>query len=414
MAKSRPSHRTTESRPSKPDSLLHGTQVPRKFKKQKQLSASPTTLLAEASNHLVQSNPDLALPIAQRALSQLQPYPTGPTVAALPALNLLAQINLELGDADAAREYFLQCATLDPNGQILEAEGGGVEKFLWLAQLCEEGGQESVSWFERGCEVLRQEIAALEMSLGAKKASIESSKEVNDRRKKLSGALCGIVEIYMTDLSFEDEAEEQCEKYITEALLVAPNSSEVLQTLASVRISQLKVEEAKTALRQSMELWSDLSPNDEKVPEFATRISLARLLMEVQMLDQALTVLERLVSEDDESVEAWYLGGWCLFLLSEMGKKAENQQTKGQEQSEQGIRACMGSSREWLRNSLRLYEVLEYEDDRLRDHALELVGILDNELGPSQEVDDESGEDAAGESGWENEGENEDQEMAGA
>lgn len=301
---------------------------------------------------------------------------------------------------------------LDPEGRIPEASGGGVEKFLWLAQLSEEGGRESVEWFERGCAVLRQEISTLESGL---KGDVAITKEVEERRRKLSGALCGIVEIWMTDLSFEDEAEGECERLMTEALLVAPQSSEALQTLASVRISQVRVEEARGALGRSMEMWAELPPEDERVPEFATRISLARLLMEVEMLDGAVGVLERLVGEDDESVEAWYLGGWCLFLLGEKGREAQ----EGCEDAEGGLaewQLVMGSSREWLRNSLRLYDVLEYEDDRLRDHALELVENLDGQLGPLDEADGVNEGLAEGDSGWEddeNEGGGGDQEMAG-
>lgn len=293
-----------------------------------------------------------------------------------------------------------------------------MEKFLWLAQLSEEGGRESVEWFERGCAVLRQEISALESSLNAKKGDVAVTKEVEERRRKLSGALCGIVEIWMTDLSFEDEAEGECERLMTEALLVAPQSSEALQTLASVRISQVRVEEARGALGRSMEMWAELLPEDERVPDFATRISLARLLMEVEMLDEAVGVLERLVGEDDESVEAWYLGGWCLFLLGEKGRQAE-EGSYGREDAEGGLsewQLVMGSSREWLRNSLRLYDALDYEDDRLRDHALELVEVLEGQLGPLDEADGVDEDLAEGDSGWEdneNEGGDGDQEMAG-
>ena len=237
---------------------------------------------------------------------------------------------------------------LDPDGQIPEGEGGGAEKFLWLAQLSEEGGRDSVDWFERGCAVLRRQIASLEEEVArnipqnsAKEhsgdveevdnilAEADAETRIEEKRDKLAEALSGIVEIYMTDLSLEPDAESRCESLIAEALVVAPHSPEPLQTLASVRISQLRAEEAKAALTQSLDLW--ISPNIEDggemddevsnaVPDFPTRISLARLLMEVSMLEEALNVLERLVNEDDQSVEAWYLGGWCLYLAAEMNK----------------------------------------------------------------------------------------------
>ena len=127
MAKTKPSARLS----SKSSNLLTHKSRPQKSKP----PPSPATLHAEASNLLKSSSPEQALPLALRALSSFS------KTASLPALNLLAQIQLELGDGDAAREYFLRAVDLDPEGTIKEIEGGGAEKFLWLAQLSEEGGQ---------------------------------------------------------------------------------------------------------------------------------------------------------------------------------------------------------------------------------------------------------------------------------
>jgi hypothetical protein len=76
------------------------------------------------------------------------------------------------------------------------------------------------------------------------------------------------------------------------------------------------MEDAQSALRRSLETWQDLPPEHPDVPDYPERISLARLLMEAQMEEEALEVVERLVGEDDESIEAWYLGGWCLYLMA--------------------------------------------------------------------------------------------------
>lgn len=114
------------------------------------------------------------------------------------------------------------------------------------------------------------------------------------------------------------------------------------------------------------------------------------------MEEEALGVVERLVEEDDGSVEAWYLGGWCLYLLGHdrNSKSEDGEEEKAQEQGaddsmtddnpgppdEKTIQTSLISSREWLRQSLNLYDLVDYEDDRLRDHALELVSGLDKEL----------------------------------
>lgn len=312
----------------------------------------------------------------------------------------MAEIHLELGGADKARAYFLQAASLDPNGSIPETQGGGAEKFFWLAQLSEEGGRDSVSWFEKGIVALRNEIAST--SDPAVKA---------ERRKKLAAALCGVVEIYMTDLSWETDAESRCESLVTEAMLVAPESPEALQTLANLRISQTREEEARKALVESIEIWKHLPAGDEGVPEFPTRISLSRLLMEVEMEDEAIEVLERLVEEDDTSVEAWYLGGWCMYLIAEKKKATLALATTGldnDDEEDSASKATLLSSQDWLTNSLRLYQLQDYEDERLRGHAQELVKYMDSVLG---EVKDEDEEDGSGDEDWESDVEDEDQKM---
>ena len=364
---------------------------------------SASTTLAEAEELLREGRAEDALPIALRALDTLQEGASGqaasPTAktAALPALNLIAEIHLELGDAPTARSYFLRAASLDPDGQVPPSLGGGAEKFLYLAQLSDQGGQDSVTWFERGAAILRRETAA-SFSEKADNGELKSLED-EEKQKKLAEALCGIIEVYMTDLSWDPVAEPQCEKLISEALLVAPGCAEPLQTLASIRISQGRVAEAKEALRESIAVWSKESDEDDndddddnsllsRVPDFATRISLSRLLMEVSMTSEALRVLETLVAEDDGSVEAWYLGGWCLYLLGHKPHNHDDDVQNGNGDGDGEERQSLLSSREWLKQSLRLYEMVEYEDERMKGHAVELVGEIDGIVGAEEEEEE--------------------------
>lgn len=162
---------------------------------------TPEQLYALAISHLEQSAPLSALSTAEKLLSILPP--SSPRLA-LPALNLLGEINVELGQTDTARSYFTQAATIDPDGHVPEALGGGAEKFLWLAQLCEEGGAESVKWFEKGVGALKHEIAGLEeqdvRKLGEEEREVREG-VLEEKREKLAEALCGVIEVYMTDLS---------------------------------------------------------------------------------------------------------------------------------------------------------------------------------------------------------------------
>ena len=404
MAKTKPDKKSSKKRDK---SILSGispskyTPTSSKSEKATPPPPSPETLLAQATALVHISQPDEALPLAQRALVQLEK--NSPAEATLPAMTLIGEIYVELGEIDAARTQFLHAVALDPDGSL--SPGSGAEKFLWLAQLSEKGGAESVSWFEHGASSLRREISQLEAQVEAQPPrkgdadgydADDTEEALAERRRKLAAALCGAAEVYMTDLSWEADAEGRCEALVTEALLVAtPARAEVLQTLASVRISQLRPDEARAALARSMALWAGLAPADPDVPDFATRVSLARLLLETEMREEALAVAERLIGEDDQSVEVWYLGGWALYLMGE-DKRAAGA-------APEGWAPLWRSSREWLRNSLRLFDVLDYEDDRLREHAVELMDGLDKELGPDEGDEDEK-EDAApgdGEVEWE-------------
>lgn len=383
-----------------------------------QAKMRPDQLYASAVELVEQSQPEDALRMAKQLWSQVQ---DGSVKDALPAAILLGEISMELGATDSARGYFEKAVQLDPEGKVPEALGGGAEKFLWLAQLCEEGGKQSVEWFERGAKALQHEIAALEAGQIPDLSGEDLLLMRVEKKRKLANALCGIVEVYMTDLSWEDDAEARCENLITEAMAVEDETSpEVLQTLASVRLSQQRTEDAQAALKRSLETWMDLEPEDPAVPDFATKISLSRLLMEAQLEDEAMEVLHRLVQEDDQSVEAWYLGGWCQHLIAERNKASPDAKddsvmdTGAADQTaahhEQSQRALKGSRR-WLNQALKLYELLDYEDDRLFDHAKELVANLDMVLGP-EDAQTDGGDEWEEWEGIEEEDENDEDEDA--
>jgi tetratricopeptide (TPR) repeat protein len=356
-------------------------------------------LLAQAAYLLQQGDIEGALTPAKKSLRIVDKNDELDDEDALPALNLLGEIHVELGDIDTARQYFLRAAQIDEDGEVDEDLGGGAEKFLWLAQLSEEGGRDSVGWFEKGARTLRTEIQELQQLVDSGKLKQFKSEEIetvlDEKRRKLATALSGVVEVYMTDLSWEEDAEQKCEALVTEATMVAPKFAEPWQTLASVRISQERKDDARAALRRSMDLWKDLPPEDEAVPDFATRVSLARLLMEADMEEDAIEVLERLVSEDDSSVEVWYLGGWGLYIMGEKQKEANGK--KSANADGENYKISWISSRQWLNHSLRLFEMQDYEDDRLGDHAKELIILLDKDLGgPATDADEEEDDEDEG------------------
>ena len=346
-----------------------------------QTSINPKELLDRATTLLEEGDIETAARVARTAYDH-----TGENGRhAGAALTLLGQIHVELGDIDAARNFYAAAVKVDEDGSLPEELGGGPEKFLWLAQLSEEGGHDSVAWYERGATVLRAQIQSLTESLEQRPLSREQVEAaIADKRRRLAETLCAVVEVYMTDLSWEDDAEQRCEALITEATMIAPEWPETWQTVANVRISQERTEEAREALRRSLGLWTHLPPEDPCVPPFPSRVSLVRLLIEVDMEEEALEVTERLIAEDDLSVEVWYLGGYARYRLGEKEKEAS-----GHAPEPEAWKDTWRSSRKWLRQCLKVFEAEEYEDERLGKHAKELLASIIGQLGEEGEDDDD-------------------------
>ncbi|EFY88678.1 hypothetical protein J3458_003332 [Metarhizium acridum] len=363
--------------------------------------SNPGSLLSDADTQFEVGNLDEAITLASKALES-----TGAGGDfELRALNLLGTLLVESGEVDEGRSYFERAVKLDEDGMADEKVGGGPEKFLFLAQLSEDGGQDSVKWFEKGASTLRSQIQNL---AGLASRTPEQQASLDEKQQKLGGVLCAVAEVYMTDLSWEEDAEQRCEALVTEAMMIAPDSPETWQTVANVRISQERVDEARQSLKRSLELWQDLPPAHPSIPAFPTRIGLARLLLETEMEEDALKVLERLVTDDDQSVEAWYLGGWCLYIAGEKQRDGQGQQN-GDANSE--WRSTWSTARKWLGQCLKLYAMLDYEDERLGEHAVELFQEINKELGEMPEGEEDNWEASGDED--EGEGDDDDEEMEG-
>jgi hypothetical protein len=117
--------------------------------------------------------------------------------------------------------------------------------------------------------------------------------------------------------SFEPEAEKTCEDLLEVALRTDPDNSEALQSLASVRMSQQRPDDAKQILEKVWTKWKDLELDDPALPPIPNRLSLVKLFLELELYTSALLALQGIMATDDQEVEAWYLEGWCFYLMSE-------------------------------------------------------------------------------------------------
>jgi len=141
---------------------------------------------------------------------------------------------------------------------------------LHLAQLSDDP-RLALDHYQNAVDILYNQVRNKDSS-----SIHEGSAEDVLHRQTIAKALVAMTEIWLTDLwyalfeqfylfrvlmfhSMEEEAENNCETLLNLALQADPQNSEVLQSIASVRMSQQRPEEARTYVEQAWGLWKDLS-----------------------------------------------------------------------------------------------------------------------------------------------------------
>ena len=129
------------------------------------------------------------------------------------------------------------------------------------------------------------------------------------------------------------------------------------------------------------------------------------------------------MASDDQEVEAWYLEGWCLYLMAEQSKETgEKIDDLSWEDLAKDSRSCLESCRLvcylWLFYSIscnksffQLHVNQEYPDEEILKHVTELISQLDS-LGITVQNADEGASDGEEENDWEDEDDDPDIEMS--
>eukprot|EP00002_Diphylleia_rotans_P021566 TRINITY_DN4196_c0_g1_i2.p1 TRINITY_DN4196_c0_g1~~TRINITY_DN4196_c0_g1_i2.p1 ORF type:complete len:414 (+),score=98.99 TRINITY_DN4196_c0_g1_i2:46-1287(+) len=280
---------------------------------------------AEAEELLQAGDPRSAARI-YRQLLQWQPTHTR-------WMDALAEVQLEMGKLQQARQLLQQSIELAPTDNFA--------KYMYAGQLVD--GLEAVALYKKGITLMEEELNRLQI------ATEEAEPET--LRRTLSSALCAVVDIYMTDLCFEEDAETQASNAALRAVEIDPANPDAGQTLASVRISQNNKEGALDALLRSIQIWRSLEveppvqdslteeeldqgPNefddpdaDEKLkvmPSFPSRINSAKLLMELEQYPLAIDILDDLLEEDDMVPDIWHLMGVAYRLSGDLASAASH------------------------------------------------------------------------------------------
>lgn len=310
-------------------------------------------ILEKAESFLEEYNYEMARKFVERALEMNSDHPK--------ALETASSLLLEAGEAEKAQQCLGRAITVQPHE--------GHTKYFSLAQLlC---GKDALDLYKKGLEVLQQQQNDLEA-----------------KPKETASAYCAMAELYMTDLCDEPEAESGCAEFIEKALEADQMSPEAWQTKARFLLVKSQVAEAKEAMSRSLELWlPDYLNVMENKPEaaakfdpvevcpllYTTRLSTARILMEMEDWDTADQVLDGLAEEDDEVVDTWYLLGW-LNRLKVMDLKED---------------VYNGNARFYLNKALEVHSKNPTQDLQMVQHAEELL----QEIGPVVEGEEEVAED---------------------
>jgi tetratricopeptide (TPR) repeat protein len=237
-----------------------------------------STCLALASNALLEGNHAAACEFYEVAL-KLAPN-------SVEVLEAYGEVLLHHArDSERAMQLLSHAAQVCPNE--------GHVKFSNLAQLTQ--GKESLGHYAKALVILRKDLANSKVS--EEKAAI---------RRSMSETKAAIAELYLTDLCDEPEAEEQCERFVREALASCDTCVDAYQALGSLRLTQECWHEAKAALTKAVELCAELE--EALQPPYEARVELGKLLMQVSPR-RAFEWLRAVLTLDPQNAYVWFLMG---------------------------------------------------------------------------------------------------------
>lgn len=118
---------------------------------------------------------------------------------------------------------------------------------------------------------------------------------------------------------------------------------------------------------------------------------MVKLFLELALYTPALLVLKGIMDNDDQDVEAWYLEGWCFYLMSEQAKEGggsldEMTWEELAKDSRDCLDTCVVVSHLIIDHArgmsnvlyvLQLHTNQEHPDEPLLNHAKELISKLE-------------------------------------
>lgn len=231
-------------------------------------------------------------------------------------LERLATLYMEAGRPEDAENTLRSAIRLSPNS--------GFEKYAYLSQLLGPT-EEAVALATKAIELIQAEISQLNNNAST------NTERLSELRRYLSSSHCAVAEIGLAIIedSNNPAVAASLDSRVESAIMAAlgtsePGSQSELEgslTLANLRLSQGRKDEARTAMSRVMNwmssalqaLSSDNVDEDtvgdalESLPPFDIRIAIAKQLIEADMFQEAIPVLSSILCESDFNVEVWYM-----------------------------------------------------------------------------------------------------------
>ncbi|KAH3901998.1 Acl4p SCDLUD_001786 [Saccharomycodes ludwigii] len=226
----------------------------------------------------------------------------------LSILPLFATCYLETDNIEKAYPILLRCCELDPDGVK-----NGCESFLTLGQIM--GGELGLKYLTKGVEIANNQ------------------KEV----PKVVNGILAMIEVWMTDLCMEPNAEQECEGLINKAMEISQGESpEVWSVLGSIRISQQRFNEAAECFVKSwkyfqtekLKLEENLSnqtiDHDQYIGLVQPLLNCSKMCIEMGLYETSIEILSAVKDIDEDNLEALYLEGFTNYLMAKVKQQVFN------------------------------------------------------------------------------------------
>ncbi|KAI5969634.1 hypothetical protein CANMA_001297 [Candida margitis] len=378
-----------------------------------------TDIIPQARGFLATSQPEKALEI-------LTPHITSNTTSP-EFLAILGETLLESNELEQAYNILIQACELDPDASL------GVEKFLYLGQII--GGADGLNYINTGLNKLNEILASINQGqMNGEELQKGGYKDTNEYKqwvdKKLNSGIFASVEIWMTDLCMEPEAESKCNELIEFSLSIDPTNPETYSILSSIRISQQRQQDAIDALNKSWELFK---LHKTKLEDFANKketnetgaddafevgmeyveliqplVTLSRYAIELEQYEVAIDIASNIQDINDSILDAFYIEALAnLFKAKQIstasfngsnndGKDDYRELEISQLNDTPEIKQLLANTRSTLTSAYKIInsELDSENDPVLADQVNELLnqlgGPIMSELMPKREnLDDE-------------------------